>query len=258
MKKGFANIIAACALVFAMAACGQRGGTTDGGAGDTVQPLAAPFGAADTLWGEDSLWCDIQRPFVENGRQVLYRHITFYDGDTQVMDYVYIPKGDTSHARRSVQFSRTMSSFSRPDMEEVLSEYDFPEPYTHVDLGYMPRDWYRVVYYKGAPVLTVDYHYSVHLTDSTLVTMGMEPWVEQLRGVEPLPDGGYVLSLVRWDFETSGYVAYRDTISPLDSQHISKFRHSHYTTHEHLKNFVIIDVDNWTELVDPLYPDYEY
>lgn len=53
-----------------------------------------------------------------------------------------------------------------------------------------------------------------------------------------------------------------DTISPLDSQHIAKFKHSHYTTREHLKDFDIIDADNdvdrWTELVDPLYPDYEF
>ena len=53
MKKLFAIIIAVFALVLAMVACGQRSGITEGGAGNTVQPLAAdaiaPTGAADTL-----------------------------------------------------------------------------------------------------------------------------------------------------------------------------------------------------------------
>lgn len=233
-----------CMMVF-VTACGHRGGG--------VQADVAPEDcAADTLWADDSLWCDIQRPFVENDRQVLYRHITFYDGDTQVMDYVYIPRGSAEHARRVKElFGDTKRA---PYIDDLFASHG--SPYTHVDLGDLPRDWFVVMHYKGTPVLTADYPYYLHITDSSLVHHDTEDWVEQLRGVEKQADGSYVLSLIRFAYGEDRIVAYRDTLPPLDSEHLVYYSGWRLTTREHLPDFDLIDIDGEFELVDPLASDY--
>lgn len=239
-----------CMMVF-MSACGHRGSSMQV---DTDDPfLVRNVCEADTIWAKDSSWCDIQRPFVENGRQVLYCHITFYDGDTQVMDYVYIPRGSAEHARRVKEL------FGDTGREPLYFDDLFAShgsPYTHVDLGDLPRDWFVVMHYKGTPVLTADYPYYLHITDSTLVHHGMEDWVEQLRGVEKQADGSYVLSLIRFAYGEDRIVAYRDSLPPLDSEHLVYYSGWRLTTREHLPDFDLIDIDGEFELVDPLASDY--
>lgn len=161
-----------CMMVF-VTACGHRGSSMQV---DTDDPfLVRNVCEADTIWAKDSSWCDIQRPFVENGRRVLYRHTTFYDGDTQVMDYVYIPRDNAEHARRvKALFGDTKRA---PYIDDLFVSHG--SPYTHVDLGDLPRDWFVVMHYKGTPVLTADYPYYLHITDSSLVHHDMEDWVEQ-------------------------------------------------------------------------------
>ncbi len=238
-----------CMMVF-VTACGHRDGSmsVDADAPVTAQEACA----TDTLWADDSLWCDIQCPFVENGRQVLYRHTTFYDGDTQVMDYVYIPRGSDEHARRVKELFGDTGR--EPYADDLLDSYGLP--CTHVDLGDLPRDWFVVMRYRGTPVFTADYPYYLHFTDSTLVHHGMEDWVDHLCGVEKLPDGGYALKLERFDFEQDRVVSCIDTLSPLGKDHCVHFAGWLLTTREHLKDFDLIDVDNWIELVDPLAGDY--
>lgn len=221
--------------------------------GGGVQADVAPEDCvADTLWAGDSSWCDIQQPFVENDRQVLYRHTTFYDGDTQVMDYVYIPRDNAEHARRvKALFGDTKRA---PYIDDLFVSHG--SPYTHVDPGDLPRDWFTVLRYKDTPVLTADYPYYLHITDSTLVHHDMEDWVEQLRGVEKQADGSYVLSLIRFAYGEDRIVAYRDTLPPLDSEHLVYYSGWRLTTREHLPDFDLIDIDGEFELVDPLASDY--
>lgn len=238
-----------CMMVF-VTACGHRGSSMQV---DTDDPfLVRNVCEADTIWAKDSSWCDIQRPFVENGRRVLYRHTTFYDGDTQVMDYVYIPRDNAEHARRVKElFGDTKRA---PYIDDLFVSHG--SPYTHVDLGDLPRDWFTVLRYKDTPVLTADYPYYLHITDSTLVHHGMEDWVEQLRGVEKQADGSYVLSLIRFAYGEDRIVAYRDTLPPLDSEHLVYYSGWRLTTREHLLDFDLIDIDGEFELVDPLASDY--
>lgn len=247
MENAMKQILMVVAVVLAVS-CAHHGGG--------VQADVAPEDCAvDTLWADDSSWCDIQQPFVENDRQVLYRHITFYDGDTQVMDYVYIPRGSAEHARRVKEL------FGDTGREPLYFDDLFAShgsPYTHVDLGDLPRDWFVVMHYKGTPVLTADSPYYLHITDSSLVHHDTEDWVEQLRGVEKQADGSYVLSLIRFAYGEDRIVAYRDTLPPLDSEHLVYYSGWRLTTREHLKDFDLIDVDNWIELVDPLIGVYRF
>lgn len=243
------KILITCVVLLATA-CGHRGSSMQV---DTDDPfLVRNVCEADTIWAKDSSWCDIQRPFVENGRRVLYRHTTFYDGDTQVMDYVYIPRDNAEHARRvKALFGDTKRA---PYIDDLFVSHG--SPYTHVDLGDLPRDWFTVLRYKDTPVLTADYPYYLHITDSTLVHHGMEDWVEQLRGVEKQADGSYVLSLIRFAYGEDRIVAYRDTLPPLDSEHLVYYSGWRLTTREHLPDFDLIDIDGEFELVDPLASDY--
>lgn len=246
MENVMKQILMIVAAVLAVS-CAHHGGG--------VQADVAPEDCvADTLWADDSSWCDIQQPFVENGRQVLYRHTTFYDGDTQVMDYVYIPRGSDEHARRVKElFGDTGRA---PYVDDLFASYGLP--CTHVDLGDLPRDWFVVMRYRGTPVFTADYPYYLHFTDSTLVHHGLEDWVDHLCGVEKLPDGGYALKLERFDFEQGRVVSCIDTLPPLGKDHCVHFAGWLLTTREHLKDFDLIDVDNWIELVDPLVGDYRF
>lgn len=244
MENAMKQILMVVAVVLAVS-CAHHG--------DGVQADVAPEDCvADTLWADDSSWCDIQQPFVENDRQVLYRHIMFYDGDTQVMDYVYIPPGSAEHARRvKALFGDTKRA---PYIDDLFASHG--SPYTHVDLGDLPRDWFVVMHYKGTPVLTADYPYYLHITDSSLVHHDMEDWVEQLRGVEKQADGSYVLSLIRFAYGEDRIVAYRDTLPPLDREHLVYYSGWRLTTREHLPDFELIDIDGAFELVDPLASDY--
>ena len=47
----------------------------------------------------DNGW-DIEVPFVENGRTVLFKHTSFYDGDTHVMTYYILPSSDPKYDER--------------------------------------------------------------------------------------------------------------------------------------------------------------
>jgi hypothetical protein len=49
-----------------------------------------------------------------------------------------------------------------------------------------------------------------------------------------------------------------DTLPPLGKNHCVHFAGWLLTTREHLKDFDLIDVDNWIELVDPLVGDYRF
>ena len=260
MKRGvFATLLIGVAFCVAilLTACGPCGSSVL--AWEPVETLSS----ADTLWFSNGEGFDVQRPFVENGRRVLYRHVTFYDGDTEVMDYVYIPRGSHDHGRRVKAVYGDVRQ-----RRDLWDDMDTPDPYalhgspyTHVNLGDMPREWFQVVRFKGVSVFSADFPYSMYFTDSTLVFHDMEDWVVQLRGVEPMPDGGYAVSLGDYDYGNDTVVTYLDTLSPLGKECRTRFslrRHNmHYTPSEHLKDFDLIDVDNWTELLDPLDSDYE-
>jgi hypothetical protein len=49
-----------------------------------------------------------------------------------------------------------------------------------------------------------------------------------------------------------------DTLPPLGKDHCVHFAGWLLTTREHLKDFDLIDVDNWIELVDPLIGVYRF
>jgi hypothetical protein len=55
-----------------------------------------------------------------------------------------------------------------------------------------------------------------------------------LRGVEKQADGSYVLSLIRFAYGEDRIVAYRDTLPPLDSEHLVYYSGWRLTTREHL------------------------
>ena len=242
-------------VVVLVVACGNHDTSVQLASNDSLpsQNQCGTIIHSDTLWDTDGMWCDIQQPFTENGHHVLYRHITFYEGDTQIMDYVYIPRGSVGHKKRVESVYGDVER--KPDFEDVFLSHG--SSYTHVNLGDLPRDLFMIVRYKGKPVISADFTQFIHFTDSTMVYFGMEDYVDQLRGVERLPNGGYALKLVRYDYAQNRTVDYCDTLPPLDKEFIISFRGTHYTIGKHLKDFDLIDVDNWTELVEPLDDDYE-
>lgn len=207
----------------------------------------------DTVFYDDG-W-DIEEPYVENGRTVLYRHTGFYDGDTHTMTYYILPSTDPSfeeHVAKLYGDPKLPAAWTQGEYDTLF--YEAGSPYIHVDTKGLPSELFQVKRYRGKYYLTADYRASIRITDSALITHSMEDWVEQLCGVEKHPDGTYTLQLCGWNYEKRAVDTYEITFPKFDEENLIYDLGDYwkFTTREHLKDFDLIDIDNWFELFDPL------
>ena len=207
----------------------------------------------DTVFYDDG-W-DIEEPFVENGRTVLYKHTSFYDGDTQVMTFYILPSSDPQYEEQVLEWygdPKRPATWTQEEYDSMF--YEVESPYIHVDTKGLPAELFQVKQYRGKYYLTADYTASIRITDSALITHSMEDWVEQLRGVERNPDGSYTLKLFGWNYKENVVDTYERTFPKFDEEkHIYDLGdYWKFTTREHLKDFDLIDIDNWFELFSPL------
>lgn len=216
----------------------------------------------DTVFFEDGDGWDIKEPFVEDGRTVLLKHVAFFDGDTHVMTYYILPHTDAKHQERvSLLFGdpNRIDEMAHEEHDQMCAEAG--SPYIHVDLGDMPTEFFQVVCYKGKYYLSVDNTASIFVTDSALIIHGMEDWMEQLRSVVKNPDGSFTIELRGWNYEKRAVDNHTVMIPAFDEEkHLYDFdnynKYWKFTTREHLKDFDLIDIDNWFELY-PLKYDYD-